>query len=800
MTRRMIPLLLAVCAMVRAEVPVEIAYRTNGEVRSVLITIRETAPKGVEEISLRLSNEAARNASAAMAPAHWTLRRRGAEIRLIGPQLSAFPARLRVDIGSAKLPSKSRVTLRAGNRKVFDRKLVAVPLPAVQVARSLDGLLYLPLVVTPGEEIDLGVVDPERTPPGGKWMIAQTRAVDADGGTHLKWQVPEDIADGTETRVTYRDLWGDLLVDAVADREVRIRTRDPKADSRARVTGCASRVVAGSVARVCGYFPANTRNGMRIDGRPAGELISGSMNVVFLRIREGLAPGTHVIDGDPALGFPPSDQVLIDVLRIRGEIDQQQLRGADSTTLSFTVEGTTEPVELEITNQDTELVSLEGGDRQIGASSGGTPNTLVRRLRKVAFVPGQSREFRIDYKLVGGANACTTEQEIEQHPDGYVPARVLVAIPLAAQAAMNAVAQTLAAAVGLNVVEVTALNSTNTGLIVFQIPDARAVPAVVAALQADSGVQFAQPDYIYETSGQETLGFNDPYGGLSYGAGLIGADRVHEVATGEGITVAVVDTGVDTEHADLKNKIAGHKDFTGRGYGAEIHGTLIAGIIAAEADNKVGISGIAPGAKVLSLKACHPHSPQAVRAQCWSSALAKAVDFAIEKKAQVVNLSVGGRKEDKLLTRQVEAAVSHGRTVVAAAGNDGPKADPSYPAALEAVMAVTAVDVRQRLYAHATRGKFIDLAAPGVDIISTAPKGRFPACSGTSFATAYVSGTVALLLEAKSSLSPADLQSILESSARDLGEVGKDLHFGSGLVDVCDSMNRALGGELACTQ
>ena len=186
MTRRMVPLLLVACAMVRAEVPVEIAYRTNGEVRSVLITVRETAPKGVEEISLRLSNEAARNASAAMAPAHWTLRRRGAEIRLRGPQLSAFPARLRVDIGSAKLPSKSKVTLRAGNRKVFDRKLAAVALPPVQVARSLDGLLYLPLVVTPGEEIDLGVVDPERTPPGGKWMIAQTRAVDADGGTRLK--------------------------------------------------------------------------------------------------------------------------------------------------------------------------------------------------------------------------------------------------------------------------------------------------------------------------------------------------------------------------------------------------------------------------------------------------------------------------------------------------------------------------------------------------------------------------------------------------------------------------------------
>ena len=256
-------------------------------------------------------------------------------------------------------------------------------------------------------------------------------------------------------------------------------------------------------------------------------------------------------------------------------------------------------MELEITNQDPELVSLEGGDRQVADSSGGTPNTLVRRLRKVAFVPGQSRAFRVDYKLVGGANPCAAEQEIEQHPDGYVPARVLASVPLAAPAAMNAVAQTLADAIGLNVVEVTALNSTNTGLIVFQIPDARAVPAVVAVLQADPRVQFTQPDYVYETSGEETFGFSDPYGGLSYGAGLIGADRVHEVATGEGITVAVVDTGVDTKHADLKNKIAAHKDFTDRGYGAEIHGTLVAGIIAAEAGNNVGISGIAPGAKVL---------------------------------------------------------------------------------------------------------------------------------------------------------------------------------------------------------
>jgi subtilisin family serine protease len=146
----------------------------------------------------------------------------------------------------------------------------------------------------------------------------------------------------------------------------------------------------------------------------------------------------------------------------------------------------------------------------------------------------------------------------------------------------------------------------------------------------------------------------------------------------------------------------------------------------------------------------------------------------------------------------IEAASKKGVAVVSAVGNDGPTGKPSYPAAFESVIAVTAVDAASRLYSQATRGAFVDVAAPGVDIMSTAPGNRTQIFSGTSAATAFASGAVALLLRQRPTLTQTDLTALLRQTARDLGTTGPDAEFGYGLLDVCRALARLSSSAVAC--
>ena len=375
------------------------------------------------------------------------------------------------------------------------------------------------------------------------------------------------------------------------------------------------------------------------------------------------------------------------------------------------------------------------------------------------------------YELDGDACPCEGADSPPEDPRGLIPARVLAAIPIAAAGAMLATAQALAATHGLGVVEVAALPSTNDGLVIFSIPDARDVLLVVIALEADPRVSFAQPEYVYETTAGE----------LSYARNMMRLDRIDTSLTGEGVLVAVIDSGVDPARA------AERVDVTGSGVTADLHGTLMAGTLLE----------VAPRVRILGIKACVPVSAQAIQGRCSSSALAKALDLGVQKRARVLNLSLSGSK-DKLLPRLIDAAVAGAGIVVAAAGNGGPKGEPGYPAALENVIAVTAVDAREDLYPHATVGSFIDLAAPGVDILGAMPAQQAVIFSGTSPAAAYASGVVALMLQHSPGLSQPVIQPLLEQSAKDLGLSGKDPQFGSGLIDGCRAVLQLTGGAGLC--
>jgi hypothetical protein len=366
----------------------------------------------------------------------------------------------------------------------------------------------------------------------------------------------------------------------------------------------------------------------------------------------------------------------------------------------------------------------------------------------------------------------------------FVPGRILVTVPVDSEATPQTIAKKLSSIYEMKVEQFTPLKSLKVVIIVFVLPEGADVLKKTAELES-AGV-IAQPDFIYATS-DDAVEAPEVSAQSQYGPKMIHADRLHGSVTGKGVTIALIDTGVDSKHPALADRIAQQEDMTGKGFSADVHGTLLAGIIAADPSRPGGINGIAPGVSLLAIKACQPQSPRSAAAQCWSLTLAKGLDFAIQKKAAVINMSLGGPAgvEDKLLRRAVDEAVSRGAMVVAAAGNDGPVAQPGLPAALPNVVAVTAVDSKERLYPSATQGDFIDLAAPGVDIVSTSPGGRVLVSSGTSLAAAFVSGSAALALQQQPQLSRQALTSLLERTAKDLGSQGRNHQFGHGLVDAC---------------
>lgn len=355
--------------------------------------------------------------------------------------------------------------------------------------------------------------------------------------------------------------------------------------------------------------------------------------------------------------------------------------------------------------------------------------------------------------------------------------------------------QAVAAAHGLQVLRERPLATLQESMVLYEVPAQGSVAATVALLVADPRVHSAQPDYLYRTSAV----YSDPYAFLNYGPEKTGAVRLHEHTTGGGQLVAVIDTGIDLEHPELVGRVAEHRDLTEFGWSADVHGTAVAGIIAAQAGNEFGSYGVAPGVRLLALKACQPTGPGALEARCWTSTLAQALDVAIAADARIINLSLGG-PPDPLVARYAILAAAQNRLLVAAAGNDGPAAKPAFPAALPEVIAVTATDARDHLYRDATMGEFIDVAAPGVDIVTPGPAGSYPALSGTSLAAAHFSGVVALLADLTPLMSAAELRGALAGSARDLGTPGDDPQYGAGVVDVCAAAALATSEAVVCRE
>jgi type VII secretion-associated serine protease mycosin len=275
---------------------------------------------------------------------------------------------------------------------------------------------------------------------------------------------------------------------------------------------------------------------------------------------------------------------------------------------------------------------------------------------------------------------------------------------------------------------------------------------------------------------------------------------------GQGITVAVLDTGVDDQHPDLVGNVLTGKDMVG--FGAQRgdrawarHGTAMAGIIAGHGHgvgNGDGVLGIAPEAKILPVRVILEDGDSArTRARnTRGNALAEGIRWATDHGADVINLSLGDDSKSAHPEPAEDAAVQYalkkGAVVVASAGNGGEKGDHiSYPAAYPGVIAATAVDQNGTHASFSTRRWYATVSAPGVDVVIADPDDRYYEGWGTSAASAFVSGAVALIKAAHPGLSPAQIKKLLEDTARNAPSGGRDDSRGFGFIDPAAAIKAA---------
>ena len=289
--------------------------------------------------------------------------------------------------------------------------------------------------------------------------------------------------------------------------------------------------------------------------------------------------------------------------------------------------------------------------------------------------------------------------------------------------------------------------------VVFEIANGRPVAEVVAALSKDSRVALAQPLQEFHTltgAGGTAAPYNDPLYDLQTNMAALGIARAHERVQGAGVHIALIDTGVDLGHPDLHGaSVRSHSLLDSAAPAASLrHGTAMAGLIAAVANNHIGIVGIAPRAQVDVFEACWQLAPANDAAACNTFTLARALAAALASGAPLVNLSFAG-PADPLLTALVQAGLKRGVTFVGAAA--GPEAP--FPTGIAGV--ITAAGSEQPLSTGA-------LAAPSQHVMTLRPGGEYDFESGTSVAAAELTAVMALLMSASPTrLSTATLVSLL---------------------------------------
>ena len=336
------------------------------------------------------------------------------------------------------------------------------------------------------------------------------------------------------------------------------------------------------------------------------------------------------------------------------------------------------------------------------------------------------------------------------------------------------------------------IESLRVNCIVMRLPDLTARATVIAQLARDARVESVEPlnQFTTETATPQDAPTETPpaplrkrtYLPLQLNLRELGVLQAHKLSQGAAVRIAIVDTGVDYQHPDLRGRIVARRNFVaGDDFADDRHGTEVAGLIAATADDGQGLLGVAPKSRLIALKACWPLPENAAEAACNSFTLAQALEAAITARADVVNLSLAG-PPDPLLARLIDYGMQHGIIYVGAVPPDSSGHSDTFPIDVPGVLGVQSAEDA----AAATR----HLLAPGHGILTLAPGGHYDFASGSSLATAEVTGIVALLLADGRRLPAPRVEQILTDSSRQFATPGGTLTSVNACAAVAHAMAR----------
>ena len=353
----------------------------------------------------------------------------------------------------------------------------------------------------------------------------------------------------------------------------------------------------------------------------------------------------------------------------------------------------------------------------------------------------------------------------------------------------------------------------------FRIPSGKNVRTVCHVLERNGIVYFAEPDYIRSAR----LIPNDPLFANQWDLNQIGMQAVWEIELGSpSVVTAIIDTGIDLDHPDLtsqlwinSDELAGNNvDDDNNGYVDDVvgydfagdgplppparedpipddsivgHGTHVSGTVAGKQNNNQGITGIAPGTKVMAVRALG-----GALGTAYTSDLLDGIAYAVDNGAHVINMSLGGTGKSLSEYLAVRDAWENNVFIAAAAGNSGNTGNPiEYPAAFVFSMSVAANDINENIASFSSHNSFVEIAAPGVQIMSTVPDGLYEQIgwSGTSMATPHIAGVAALLYSRFPGIANWEVRAMLQNSAVDRGAVGWDEFFGFGRLSASDACN-----------
>lgn len=402
-------------------------------------------------------------------------------------------------------------------------------------------------------------------------------------------------------------------------------------------------------------------------------------------------------------------------------------------------------------------------------------NNTTMNVRPHGFrrVPAQRRNVSIVLALALAGSAGSMAAYGASDTPAWVPGRILVQPrPGLPEAALEKI---LKAHGGKSVERIEAI-----GVHIVQLPPNASEKAVAALLSKNKHLKFAEPDMLVKPDAAA----DDPYFGSAWHLPKIQANTAWDLSSGQGVTIAILDSGVDGNHPDLAPQLTPGWNFydnnsnTSDVYG---HGTLVAGAAAAASNNSIGVASVAGSARIMPVRVTDTSGYGS-----WS-AISKGLTWAADKGARVANLSfnVTGSSTTQSAAQYMK---NKGGLVVVAAGNNSAVQSTVPSSTMITVSATTSSDVKA---SWSNWGSYIDVAAPGVSIWTTKRGGSYGTASGTSMATPVTAGTVGLMMAANPALAAADIEKLLFSSAVDLGSAGYDTYYGYGRINAAAAVQAA---------